>query len=612
MPEKIALICGMRYSKLLLLGVLLTAYATVLKAQNQSVYEGNFMINKIVNGMNVAILPLNSVSYTEVNLYIKAGTVQDTDSLLGLSNLLRLIHQHKIERNLAQGYNRLNFANTNFKSYSNGEQIVFSLTTRDANISYCMTLLRDSVLLAPIRLSELDSARREVLKNIDSGENNLDAVFETKLLMGVYPSDKNMLGNYGTAKSLGYITLNALTKYKQRYYTPNGSIISVTGRANGPYTREVFENTFGRIEKSDFDPETITKVIDIHPVIYNTQFIVNKQIDNPFFEICWQFPGTTSNHQASVFANLLTSILNDPNNYLQVKAAKLGCKEFKAIYDSKSFSGILRVKLQPSKEHFFETYSMVLQGLQNLHTNMMNESMVSAGKLLFKKAYNEELKTVGYTTKVIQHWPYNDEYYYLALKDTVFNVSEIQMQKFCYEYMNQGSYVAGLMISEADRTALNIDSLFTDLSTDVKNYVFTYRPNIVDLEGDDNLKKQDKLVQWLKINTDLYVKVNGFADEGEFNKTYDDSIRLYIDSSETFRRTMPQLFKSKSLRPEMMRAMKIIKYLSDHGIAQERLAGTSIRYKSEDEAEALKNMKVTVSLDKLRKLNTSYMPRKTE
>lgn len=578
------------------------------KAQNQSVYEGNFMINKIVNGMNITILPINNMPNTEVVLYIKTGSVHDTDSLLGGSTMLRLVHQHKIERALASGTLRLNKANTTFKSYSTGEQIVFSLTSAESNLSFCMALLRDSVLLSSFRLQELDSARNEMYNTIDSAENNIDEVFKAKLLHSIYKQDYYRVTNTGKAQMLKNFNLSVAKQYKQKYYTPNNSIISITGRVNGPYAREVFENTFSKIEKSDFDPEIITKIIDFHPVIYNTQFVVNKAIDNPCFEICWQFPGTTNNHQASVFAYLLTSIINDKNNYLQVKAAKLGCKEFTATYNAKSFSGMLCIKLVPDKNKLYETYSMVMEGLLNLHTNMMNESMVMAGKLLFKKQYNEQLSKNTYSQDVIKHWPFNDEYYYLALKDTVQNVTVRQMQKFCYEYMHQSSYAAGLMISEEDRTALNIDSVFTDLNEDIKDYVFTYRPNITDLEGNDNLKKQDKLVQWLKINPDLYVKVNGFADEGEFNKTYDDSIRLFIDSSETFRRTMPQLLKTKWLRPEMMRALKVIKYLADHGIAQERLAGTSIRFKSEDEAAALNNMKVTVSQEKLRKLNTGYIP----
>ena len=56
----------------------------------------------------------------------------------------------------------------------------------------------------------------------------------------------------------------------------------------------------------------------------------------------------------------------------------------------------------------------------------------------------------------------------------------------------------------------------------------------------------------------------------------------------------------------MMRAMKIIKYLYDHGIAMERLKGTSMPFSSKTDEEAIENMKVTLTIDKLRKAVSLY------
>lgn len=610
LPEKFALICGMRYYKSTLATLLLSLSVIVLSAQNQTRYEGNFMVTKITNGMNAALLPISNATNTEITLYIKTGSVHDNDSLSGQSNLMRLIHARKVEAALSKGSNKLNFQNTAFESYTTSEQAVYKITTREANMVNAMALLRDSIFTAIVYPWETDSAIATVRTQIDSAENDIDQVFEAKLRRGAFKQDYYKITVYGKHETLRHINATVLRAYQVKYYAPNNSIISITGKLAVEYAQQQFEATFGKLEKSEFDPETITKIIDFHPVIYNTQFITNKQTDAPHFEICWQFPGTTSNQRASYYAYLLSAILNDKNNYLQVKAAKLGCKQFVAQYEANSFSGVLRINLQPDKQHLYETYLLVIEGIYNLHTTLMNESMVNAGKLLFNKEYNQLRGTQPYAEWVVKHWPFNDEYYFLSIKDTLANVTEREMQKFAYEYLHQGAYVAGLMISESDRKALNIDSLFTDLNEDVNDYVFTYRQNITDLEGDDNLKKQDKLVQWLKVNKDIYAKINGYADEGEFNKAYDDSIKVFIDSVPTFRRTMPEVIKNKYLRPEMMRAMKVIKYLYDHGISDERLSGTSIRFKSEDETEAAKNMKLTVSLDKLRKLSTNYMPMK--
>lgn len=597
----------MRCFQYLIMCALFTLISTVLPAQNQSKYEGNFIVTKIINGMNAAFQPLPGVSNTEITLYIKTGSVHDNDSLSGRANMLRLIHTRKIEAALLKGTNRLSYQNTQFLSYTTSEQAIYKFTTNESNLTACMTLLRDSVLLANISKREIDSAVAYITAEIDSADNNVEQVYKNKLTKGAFKQDYYRVTTMGKPELLRHITPEVLKIYRTRYYVPNNSIISIIGKVNVEAAREQFEAVYNRIDKSEFDPETITKIIDFHPIIYNTQFVTNNAVQNPHFEICWQFPGTTSNQRASYCAYLLSAILNDKNNFLQVKAAKLGCREFTAQYEANSFSGVLRITLEPNKDKLYETYKLVIDGMYNLYGTLMNETMVTAGKVIFAKEYNQLRGTTNYADFVIKHWPFNDEFYFLSIKDTLANITDKEMQRFAYEYLHQGSYVAGLMISEEDRTALNVDSLFTDLNEDINDYVFTYRQNITDLEGDDNLKKQDKLVQWLKVNKDIYAKINGCADEGEFNKTYDDSIKTFIDSVPTFRRTMPEIIKQKHLRPEMMRAMKIIKYLYDHGISEDRLSGTSIRYKSDNEAEAAKNMKVTVSLDKLRKLSKEYI-----
>ena len=66
------------------------------------------------------------------------------------------------------------------------------------------------------------------------------------------------------------------------------------------------------------------------------------------------------------------------------------------------------------------------------------------------------------------------------------------------------------------------------------------------------------------------------------------------------------MVKMGALRPEMMRAMKIIKYLYDHGVSMERLKGTSMPFSSDNDTEAQENMKVTVTLDKIRRAPSLY------
>jgi hypothetical protein len=104
------------------------------------------------------------------------------------------------------------------------------------------------------------------------------------------------------------------------------------------------------------------------------------------------------------------------------------------------------------------------------------------------------------------------------------------------------------------------------------------------------------------------VQINGFSDEHEYNKTTDeDSIMQFIDSMPTFHKVNSDIIQHKrTIRPEMARAAKIVKYLYEHGIVAERLCGTAMMFKSANKQEAIDNMKCTVTLQKERKSPSLY------
>ncbi len=76
--------------------------------------------------------------------------------------------------------------------------------------------------------------------------------------------------------------------------------------------------------------------------------------------------------------------------------------------------------------------------------------------------------------------------------------------------------------------------------------MFTYRQNVTDIEGEQNQTQLRNLLHWLQLNPDIYIQVNGWADEGEYNKTYDDSILAFIDSIPTYQKTNPDAVRKIS------------------------------------------------------------------
>jgi hypothetical protein len=558
-------------------------------------------LSKQLNGLNALLTPQPQATNVQITLNVKTGPVYENDSIKGISYILQNIVADKIANYLRKSTGVISFKNTQLESYTTTELSVFKLTVPAAYYQSCLFVLRDSVLLASFTEKELLAKLDDVRKEISEGHNNYKIVFETELLNRLYRKDAGrqiLIGD--TSGKYTYIDLNHIKSFYAKYYVPNNTILNVAGNFNADRFENEISDIFKPVLKSKFDPETVRKIIDFKPMVYTTQFVVNAPIEQPEFVLCWQFPGARSNARSSYYAFLLSAMLNDPNNYIQVKARKLGCKKLLAAYDAANFSGTFKITLQPDKQHLFETYDMVVKEIGRLNETLVNESMMKVGMLIFEKEYNNLKNSGDYQTWVTKYWIYDDDTYFSTVKDSVFLIGERRMRKFVIEYLNQSNHVSGLIINETDRKELKVDSIFPSLDPNVANYVFRYKPNITDLEGSENMLQLNNLIDWLTINKDIIVQVNGFADKTEFNKTHDDSIKLFIDSIPTFSKVKQDMVKTGSLRPEMMRAMKIIKYLYDHGITAERLKGTSMPFSSKNDAEALENMKCTVTLDKIR------------
>jgi predicted Zn-dependent peptidase len=590
----------MRYHSVIILFVLSFLFNIYsAKAQFGSTSGGPLTI-KLMNGMNGVMYPTSDISKTEITLYFKSGSIYENDSFAGINNVIRSIIADRIQSGIARNAQGLNSANAVFVSYCEPEHTVFRFTVNEANMGSVFRVLRDSVFLAKFSQPEIDTALARVQYQIETDGTVPSHIFSNRILKEVFRQDYQKLMPLGNPEKFKYIHLASVAKYFDKYYVASNAILSATGKFTVSAFDTNFNLAFSPLAPSEFDPETITKIIDFRPMIYSNQFVVNDTVQNPEFRIYWQFPGTYSYQQGSYFAYLFTEMFNDRNNYLHVLAQRQGCRKLEAHYEPSSFSGTFSITLQPDKNKLLATYDWLMYEIGRVNNTLVNESMLNAAKLLFKKHHSELKQTKQYVDDLIAFWPYKESNYIVEMPDSVLDINEKEMRHFVGEYMIQNAHVTGLVINSSDRISLQVDSFFTDVTDSVKDYVFTYRPNVTDLEGPDNLAMFSKLAQWLKANPDVNAKVNGYADKSEYNKVYSDTIMKFIDSIPTFRKTMPDLIKKGYLTPEMMRSLKMIKMLNDYGIALERLSGTSMTYSSGSPGNQSDNMKCTLSLRKMR------------
>lgn len=595
-----------RTTLLLIGGVILTFLARAQSDVMTTPDAGSHYYIRQSNGLEGLLTPDPKAVNIHISYYVKIGPVYEGDSVSGISDIVQGIMADKIKLHLQNAHNKINNQNATFSSTTTTEQTVFELTSGTANYAACLKLLCDSLNFSNIHEGELQARISQVRKEIEANKNNYLVVFNSKLIHAMYRRDASRQLIMDDTSKLANMDISRVRQFYKRYYVPENIIINITGNFDPLTMQDTLSAIFKEVHRGKFDPQQVTKVVDFKPMVYNIRFTVNSPVLKPELYLYWQFPGTRSNPLSSYYAFLLTTMLNDPNNYIQILLHKMGCQKFVANYIADNFSGMLKIEADPANDNFYQTYNFLLTELQRLDQSFLNQTNMDFAKVAFSERYDQIKKSNEYPTLVTKYWIFNNETYFPSLRDSVYNCTVDKMRKFIIEYINQSPHVIGLMINQRDRDALKIDSAFVDFNDSIDDFTFTYRRNITDLEGTENLYKLNRLVQWLQGNPDLVIQVNGFADTKEFNHFRDDSIRAFIDSVPTFERVRRQIIPTKSFRPEMLRALKIVKYLYEQGIDATRLKGTSMPFTSKTREDELNNMKCTISIDKVKKAPSVY------
>ena len=361
-------------------------------------------------------------------------------------------------------------------------------------------------------------------------------------------------------------------------------------------------DAFKEFRSRDFNPELIDKVIDFKQVINTVQLITTSPGPNTV-SITYQNPGARQDRDASYCAYILAKLINDKKGRIQKYLIEKGLYEVNAVYECNNFYGKLVLSAEPSGNKFFDAF----RSLEKLITDIsrrdyFNQEEIDKAKKDIAADFNDMKANDknGYMSQLVRFRFSNDENYFAGLPDSIKGVTLERMRGYVSDYLADRSGVRNLTASAAAQRKAPQSQQYFQLDESVADIVFMYELNKTDIETDSAKQSLARLIQWLTINPDMHIQLNGFSDQGEYTKSYDDTVLRFIDTTATFHKAMPDVIKKGYLRIEMMRAMKIAKALYEAGITADRITGTSMVFSSDSKESAAANRKCTVTIDKIR------------
>ena len=572
----------------------------------QSVYAQfklppNFYYQKMTNGFDVLVVADSTQPTITVETCVKAGAFTESPSMDGVARLYEhILFDKGLSRSQTAFQKQLKEVSTRYGSASTKEHLRFSLETDSTHLQKALELMH-SRLCCPVFTQEaLENEKSVVATELAEKNTKPEYRIETHMLprlWGEQVSRKNVFGNPDT---MAQATIEDLEAFREKYFYPNNSLIIVSGKVDHHKIFNQVADIFLDWQLSEFDPHGRWLMPELRPLLYSHQFIVEDDtLTKPTFYFVWQGPDTRRDISATHGATVFCYLVNQTNSTLQQALVGSGLAYHVNItYTAQRYVGTFALKMTTQPAQIKKAYQVLLEQIALWDSDdYFTDTQLQAAKDLIALQYDGGEAEVLNNLDTIAHWwaSANLDYHSTFVEKTT-EVDRDEIKRTVVTYLKDRPYIAGLMISQQDREALRVDTFFTDTYAPIETYTFAYKRNAPEFADSSAIDMLRSLRQWMYINPETHIMINGNADKSELLRVKDKEIRTFIDSAMTFRLYPKPLLPQRNLRLDILRSMKVVKYLNEAGIAIERLTGSGKLLTSENKQEAAKNRRAVVKL----------------
>lgn len=556
-----------------------------------SAKANNIDIRRNQSGLTV-IYAASTSNLHSVSLFFRTGTIYEKDSTFGINKLISTLIDNRVRENTV-------FATLDYQLIRLPEQTGISLKVPASELEPVLNILSNTFTGALFSSTEIEQAKKQILEKEDILKSVSNEINRAKLLEKLWKNEFKKISKSGSNNTLVNISAEQIQDYYKRFYQLSYATLVVSGKIEKDDLFTKTNKAFRDNGFINFNPEQILHVIDLKPIVNFSQILLETETDeNKKVGLYYQNPGSRIDRKGALAATVFAQIVADLSPTL-----------IYANYEMNNYYGIMHF----SKDVKDSKFSSSIKDISSFIDTVLTLKYITAP--ILAKAKDNILKRYAYiynnepiliANQIAKFRFQNDENFITNFADSIQAITMKDMNRYITEYYLNKSGIYYAEGSKSNFEKLDSSERVYDIDEKVEQLICTFDLNRAELEGSQNLQNIDKIYQWMLINKDAYLQINGFSDKGEYNKMKYTEINNFIDSVPDFKKVKPFIIKTKELRPEMVRALTVMKALYEKGVPIERMSGTSMSFSSDSKEESIANRRVTFTLEKRKPSFSTY------
>ncbi|MHC1786255.1 MAG: M16 family metallopeptidase [Christensenellales bacterium] len=202
---------------------------------------------KLSNGLRVIMERLPHLRSVSIGVWVKAGSILELPEENGLSHLMEHMAfkqtQTRSARELAE---EMDAIGGHMNAATSKLTTSYYAKVTDQDLEKAVELLADITTHSLIEAGELEKEKNVVIEEIAMVEDSPEDLAYDLIYEAMYKDQSLAMPITGTRERIAGYTRDSLLRFREKYYGPRNTVISVVGQVHREALQDMLERHFGR------------------------------------------------------------------------------------------------------------------------------------------------------------------------------------------------------------------------------------------------------------------------------------------------------------------------------------------------------------------------------
>ncbi len=211
------------------------------------------------NGLRLWVKPMKTTRSLSMGVFVHAGSMNENDDNNGIAHFIEhMVFKGTKNRSAFQIVEEMERSGIQINAFTTKSFTAFYTVSIDEYSQKCMEMLADLYYNPTMKEEHMEKEKKVVLEEISMYEDDPESLCMELLCQAHYGDDLISRPILGTAETVNNFTVDTINDFRNKYYRPDSTLISVVGNITVEEAKALVEKYFD-INTNHNLPSIITK-----------------------------------------------------------------------------------------------------------------------------------------------------------------------------------------------------------------------------------------------------------------------------------------------------------------------------------------------------------------